>query len=119
MANHLSVCEIAGRSIPDTDQINERAVLTQARDASGQADTPVTGAFWAAITAGASWAATRIAATWPLASAIQRPAMSKAVPWSTELRITGRPRVQLTVRKKSTVLAATWPWSWYRESTAS
>ncbi len=45
---------------------------------------------------GASSAARRIARTRLASRAMPRPAMSKAVPWSTETRTTGRPAVMLT-----------------------
>src|SRR5450759_466524 len=40
------------------------------------------------------------------------PAMSKAVPWSTDVRRMGRPTVTETVSSKSNVFVAMWPWSW-------
>ena len=39
------------------------------------------------------------------------PAISKAVPWSTEVRRMGMPLVMEMVRSKSRVLVAMWPWS--------
>src|ERR1039458_2685890 len=53
---------------------------------------------WAARTAGAG-AATRLAG-----SALPVPVMSKAVPWSGEVRKNARPRVTLTARSKASVL---------------
>ena len=51
--------------------------------------------------------------------AIPLPAISKAVPWSTELLIKGSPKVRVTDFSKSRVLQAMWPWSWYRDRIAS
>ena len=59
-----------------------------------------------------------------------RPAMSKAVPWSTEVRTIGRPSVMLTPLSASQVPVAgltlkpssftgMCPWSWYIATTAS
>ena len=47
------------------------------------------------------------------------PARSNAVPWSTEVRMMGRPRVMFTVSPKEVCLMAGSPWSWYIASTAS
>src|SRR4029077_5915273 len=49
-----------------------------------------------------SRAASRTASIRLEGSAIPRPAMSKAVPWSTEVRMIGRPSVTLTARPKAT-----------------
>src|SRR5690606_19831169 len=47
------------------------------------------------------------------------PARSSAVPWSTEVRTMGRPRVMLTALPKPLYLSTGRPWSWYMASTAS
>jgi hypothetical protein len=77
-----------------------------------------------------SCAATSIASTMLWALATPLPAMSNAVPWSTEVRTIGRPRVTLTPESaliwpllgsmtKPSVLTTMWPWSWYMAITAS
>ena len=40
------------------------------------------------------------------------PAISWAVPWSTDVLRKGNPQVIDTVRSKSTILVAICPWSW-------
>src|SRR5262245_55144812 len=50
---------------------------------------------------------------WPL------PASESAVPWSTEVRMIGRPSVTLTAEPKPASLSAGKPWSWYIASTTS
>ena len=52
-------------------------------------------------------------------SATPRPAMSNAVPWSTLVRITGRPTVTLTPSSRPRTLIGPWPWSWYIATTRS
>ena len=47
------------------------------------------------------------------------PAMSNAVPWSTLVRITGRPTVMLTPSSRPSTLIGPWPWSWYIATTRS
>lgn len=44
-------------------------------------------------------------------SASPRQAMSKAVPWSTEVRTMGSPRATVTLHSKPCTLMAMWPWS--------
>ena len=46
-------------------------------------------------------------------------AMSKAVPWSTEVRTIGRPSAMFTPPSKSSNFDGMWPWSWYIQTTAS
>ena len=46
-------------------------------------------------------------------------AMSKAVPWSTEVRTMGRPRAMLTPPSKSRSFEGMWPWWCYMLTTAS
>ena len=46
-------------------------------------------------------------------SAMPWPAMSNAVPWSTDVRITGRPTVMFTPDSMPSTLTGPWPWSWY------
>ena len=58
-------------------------------------------------------AACRSASTMLPASARPVPAMSNAVPWSTEVRITGRPTVMLTPASMPSTLTGPCPWSWY------
>ena len=58
-----------------------------------------------------SFTANRIASIRLFGLAIPLPAMSNAVPWSTEVRTMGRPRVMLTPRSKATSLAGMCPWS--------
>ena len=47
------------------------------------------------------------------------PAMSNAVPWSTEVLMNGSPRLTLTLFAQLCTLIAMWPWSWYIASTTS
>jgi hypothetical protein len=47
------------------------------------------------------------------------PAISKAVPWSGEVRMKGRPRVTLTPVSNPRVLMGISAWSWYMAITAS
>ena len=47
------------------------------------------------------------------------PAMSKAVPWSGEVRTKSSPSVTLTPCSKSTVLIGISAWSWYMQTAAS
>ena len=58
-----------------------------------------------------SRAARSSAATRLVQSASPRPAMSKAVPWSGEVRTKGRPSVTFTPSSKASVLAGIRPWS--------
>ena len=51
--------------------------------------------------------------------ALPVPAMSKAVPWSTEVRSIGRPSETLTAVSNATSLIGMWPWSWYCATTRS
>ena len=51
------------------------------------------------------------AATMLDASATPWPAMSKAVPWSTDVRMIGRPSVTLTDEPKASSLTGIRPWS--------
>ena len=53
------------------------------------------------------------------ASACPLPEMSKAVPWSGDVRMKGRPRVTLTPDPNETVLNAAMPTSWYGATTPS
>ena len=46
-------------------------------------------------------------------------AMSKAVPWSTEVRMMGSPRVTFTPVSKASSFIGPWPWSWYMHTMAS
>ncbi len=55
--------------------------------------------------------AMRMAAFMLSASAMFLPAMSKAVPWSTEVRMMGMPRDMFTVASKSISFMGMWPWS--------
>ena len=59
----------------------------------------------------ASRAARRIAAIRLAGSARPLPAMSKAVPWSGEVRTNGRPSVTLTAWSKASVLIGISAWS--------
>src|SRR5574343_42074 len=52
-------------------------------------------------------------------SALPVPASSSAVPWSTEVRMMGRPSVTLMPLPKVAYLSAVRPWSWYMARTAS
>ena len=52
-------------------------------------------------------------------SAIPRPAMSSAVPWSGEVRGNGRPSVTFTAEPNDATLMAVMPTSWYGAMTAS
>ena len=45
-------------------------------------------------------------------SAAFLPAMSKAVPWSTEVRMIGSPSVTLTARPNASNFTGISPWSW-------
>ena len=69
------------------------------------------------------WRARRLASCTAAArlagSARPVPARSSAVPWSGEVRSSGRPSVTLTVRSKPACLITGRPWSWYMASTAS
>ena len=56
-------------------------------------------------------AAASIAASKLPGSARPLPARSRAVPWSTEVRMIGRPRVMLTARPKPRCLSTGSPWS--------
>src|SRR5207302_489628 len=47
------------------------------------------------------------------------PAMSKAVPWSGEVRMNGSPSVTLTAPSKSSVFIGISAWSWYMQRAAS
>src|SRR5215207_11361286 len=47
------------------------------------------------------------------------PAMSKAVPWSGEVRMKGSPRVTFTPSSKAMVLIGISAWSWYMQSATS
>ena len=47
------------------------------------------------------------------------PAISKAVPWSGEVRRKGKPSVTLTASSKASVLIGIKAWSWYIASAAS
>src|SRR6478735_7507719 len=51
--------------------------------------------------------------------ALPVPAMSKAVPWSGEVRMKGRPSVTLTASSKATVLIGISAWSWYMQTAQS
>ncbi len=53
------------------------------------------------------------------ASARPVPAMSSAVPWSTEVRMNGSPSVMLTPWPKVAYFSTGSPWSWNIASTAS
>ena len=46
-------------------------------------------------------------------------AMSNAVPWSTDVRMIGRPRVTLTPVSNASSFIGAWPWSWYMHTIAS
>ena len=46
-----------------------------------------------------------------LKSAMPFPAILNAVPWSTLVRMIGRPRVELTPRSNASILNGIWPWS--------
>ena len=46
-------------------------------------------------------------------------AMSNAVPWSTDVRMIGRPSVTLTPESKASSFIGPWPWSWYMHTIAS
>jgi len=60
----------------------------------------------------ASRTARRNASIMEEGSAVPEPAMSKAVPWSGDVRTKGRPMVVLTPRRKAAVLKAAMPTSW-------
>ena len=45
--------------------------------------------------------------------------MSNAVPWSTDVRTTGRPIVMLTPLSNASSFIGVWPWSWYMHTMAS
>ena len=45
-------------------------------------------------------------------SATSLPAMSKAVPWSTDVRMIGNPSVTFTESPKASSFTGTSPWSW-------
>src|SRR5206468_4793318 len=60
----------------------------------------------------ATSAATRIASSRFLWSARFLPAMSKAVPWPVDVRMSGIPMSSVTTRPKPTSLTAMSPWSW-------
>ncbi len=59
----------------------------------------------------ASSAAWRSASMRLRSSAMPLPAMSKAVPWSTEVLTTGRPTVMFTPDSRPSTLMGPWPWS--------
>ena len=61
------------------------------------------------MNAGEYFAARRMASTMLTSLAIPVPAISMAVPWSTEVRRMGIPAVTAMVRSKSSVLVAMWP----------
>src|SRR6202030_4373190 len=65
----------------------------------------------AGLSALASRAASRSAATRLVGSARPVPAISKAVPWSGEVRTKGRPSVTLTAWSKASVLIGISAWS--------
>lgn len=56
-------------------------------------------------------AASKIASAMLTAPAVPVPAMSNAVPWSTDVLRIGIPLVMAMVRSKSSVFAAMCPWS--------
>ena len=58
-------------------------------------------------------AACRSASIMLRGSATPWPAISNAVPWSTDVRITGRPTVMFTPASMPSTLTGPWPWSWY------
>jgi hypothetical protein len=60
---------------------------------------------------GASSAACRNASTRLRSSARPKPAMSNAVPWSTDVRTTGRPTVMFTPASSPSTFTGPWPWS--------
>src|SRR3712207_1176757 len=68
---------------------------------------------------GAICAAWRSASTMLPTSTFPVPAMSKAVPWSTEVRMTGSPTLMLTPASMPRTLTGPWPWSWYIATTRS
>src|SRR6267143_3872160 len=68
---------------------------------------------------GASATASRIACTRLRSSALPVPAMSNAVPWSTEVRTNGSPTVMFTPASRPSTLTGPWPWSWYIATTRS
>ena len=63
--------------------------------------------------------AVKMAARIERGSAWSRPAISKAVPWSGEVRTTLSPAVKLTPSSKERALKGESPWSWYIASVAS
>src|SRR6266567_6727392 len=67
----------------------------------------------------ASRAARRNAAMRLDGSARPVPAMSKAVPWSGEVRTNGRPSVTFTASAKARVLIGMRAWSWYMHKATS
>src|SRR5580700_3578880 len=78
-----------------------QAVLGAGHDAASEAG----------LSALASRAASRSAATRLVGSARPVPAISKAVPWSGEVRTKGRPSVTLTAWSKASVLIGISAWS--------
>ena len=63
--------------------------------------------------------AASIAANRLVGEALPEPARSSAVPWSTEVRMMGRPSVTLMPSSKAAYLSTARPWSWYIASWAS
>src|SRR5687768_17309233 len=63
----------------------------------------------------ASRAASFTASNMLVGLAFPRQAISNAVPWSTDVRIIGKPRVTFTPRSKASILRGIRPWSWYMQ----